>query len=347
MPMSPTVRAKEPVIRQIFIGRGPDVIVPDALERKLYVIRKTASARDPGAQAHAQPRVLRAQHELPHGHLQGPAAGRPGRAVLPGPAGSARGLGARAGAPALLDQHVPRMAARAPVPHGRAQRRDQHRQGQLQLDARPRGRDEVAGARRRPEEALPDQLRRPERHRDLRQRARVAGDGGLPAGPRGDDDDPRGLGAARADGPAPPRVLRVPRRDARAVGRPGRDGVHRRQADRRHARPQRPAPGALPRHRRRHRRDGLRVRRAADSRSQGRQEVAPAAGQDVPDRPRAGPHRRRRRAEAPARVRQAVPAVDRDRARPSRFDRRPRRRRRRRANRCSIASRPSATRRRT
>lgn len=44
MPMSPTVRAKEPVIRQIFIGRGPDVIVPDALERKLYVIRKTASA---------------------------------------------------------------------------------------------------------------------------------------------------------------------------------------------------------------------------------------------------------------------------------------------------------------
>jgi glutamate synthase (NADPH/NADH) large chain len=44
MPMSPTVRAKEPVIRQVFIGRGADVIVPDALERKLYVIRKTASA---------------------------------------------------------------------------------------------------------------------------------------------------------------------------------------------------------------------------------------------------------------------------------------------------------------
>jgi glutamate synthase (NADPH/NADH) large chain len=43
MPMSPAVRAKEPVIRQIFIGRGADVIVPDALERKLYVIRKTAS----------------------------------------------------------------------------------------------------------------------------------------------------------------------------------------------------------------------------------------------------------------------------------------------------------------
>ena len=44
MPMSPTVRDKEPVIRQVFIGRGNDVIVQDALERKLYVIRKTASA---------------------------------------------------------------------------------------------------------------------------------------------------------------------------------------------------------------------------------------------------------------------------------------------------------------
>ncbi len=44
MPMSPAVRAKEPVLRQIFIGRGPGLIVPDALERKLYVIRKTASS---------------------------------------------------------------------------------------------------------------------------------------------------------------------------------------------------------------------------------------------------------------------------------------------------------------
>jgi glutamate synthase (NADPH) large chain len=42
MPMSPTVRAKEPVIRQIFIGRGEDVTVTDALERKLYVIRKAS-----------------------------------------------------------------------------------------------------------------------------------------------------------------------------------------------------------------------------------------------------------------------------------------------------------------
>ncbi len=43
LPMSPTVRAKEPVIRQIFIGRGADVMVTDALERKLYVIRRRAA----------------------------------------------------------------------------------------------------------------------------------------------------------------------------------------------------------------------------------------------------------------------------------------------------------------
>ena len=43
MPMSPTVKAKEPVIRQVFVGRGPDVMVPEALERKLYVARRRAA----------------------------------------------------------------------------------------------------------------------------------------------------------------------------------------------------------------------------------------------------------------------------------------------------------------
>ena len=42
MPMSPAVRATEPVIRQMFIGRGAEVMVTDALERKLYIIRKSA-----------------------------------------------------------------------------------------------------------------------------------------------------------------------------------------------------------------------------------------------------------------------------------------------------------------
>ena len=44
MPISPRVIEKKPVIRQFFIGRGPDVLVQDALERKLLVIRKVAYA---------------------------------------------------------------------------------------------------------------------------------------------------------------------------------------------------------------------------------------------------------------------------------------------------------------
>ncbi|WP_332672260.1 glutamate synthase large subunit [Aromatoleum sp.] len=43
MPMSPTVKAKEPVMRQVFIGRGPEIMVTDALERKLFVIRRRAA----------------------------------------------------------------------------------------------------------------------------------------------------------------------------------------------------------------------------------------------------------------------------------------------------------------
>jgi glutamate synthase (NADPH/NADH) large chain len=48
-----------------------------------------------------------------------------------------------------------------------------------------------------------------------------------------------------------PRLLRIPRRADGAVGRPRRRGLHRWPPDRRDAGPQRPAPRALPRHRRR------------------------------------------------------------------------------------------------
>ena len=43
MPMSPSVRETEPVIRQLFVGRGHDVMVTEALERKLYVARRRAA----------------------------------------------------------------------------------------------------------------------------------------------------------------------------------------------------------------------------------------------------------------------------------------------------------------
>ena len=37
-----SVKQIEPVVRQVFIGRGPSVTVTDALERKLYIIRKAS-----------------------------------------------------------------------------------------------------------------------------------------------------------------------------------------------------------------------------------------------------------------------------------------------------------------
>jgi glutamate synthase (NADPH) large chain len=45
-----TARESEPAIRQVFVGRNPDVADPAAFERKLYVIRKRAerAARDAG-----------------------------------------------------------------------------------------------------------------------------------------------------------------------------------------------------------------------------------------------------------------------------------------------------------
>ena len=49
----------------------------------------------------------------------------------------------------LLDEHVPVVAARPPVPLRRPQRRDQHRPGQPELDARPRGDGRRLGAARR------------------------------------------------------------------------------------------------------------------------------------------------------------------------------------------------------
>ena len=44
MPISPRVIEKKPVIRQFFVSKGSDILVQDALERKLFVIRKIACA---------------------------------------------------------------------------------------------------------------------------------------------------------------------------------------------------------------------------------------------------------------------------------------------------------------
>ncbi len=74
----------------------------------------------------------------PHDRLQGHAHGAAAAGLLPRPAGPAHEERARARALALLDQHVPELGARAPVPLHRPQRRDQHAARQRELDARAR-----------------------------------------------------------------------------------------------------------------------------------------------------------------------------------------------------------------
>ncbi len=90
---------------------------------------------------------------------------------------------------------------------------------------------------------------------------------------------------------------------------PAVDRVHRRQADRRGARPQRPAPVALLRHQGRPRDHGLRGRRARRAARERGAEGPAAAGPHVPRRHRAGPHHRRRGDQAQHLLAAPVPPV--------------------------------------
>ena len=133
--------------------------------------------------------------------------------------------------------------------------------------------------------------------------------GGYPLAHADDDDDPRGLGGQSAHGRGAARLLRIQRRADGAVGRPGRDRLHQRPPDRRHARPQRPASGALFRHPRRPHHHGLRDGRAADPGEGHRHQVAAAAGQDAAGRSRRGPAHSRRGAQGDARQEPSLPGV--------------------------------------
>ena len=125
----------------------------------------------------------------------------PARRLLPRPARPDVRVGAGARPPALLDQHLPALAAGASLSLRLPQRRDQHGARQRQLDG---------GARRRSSTSTlfgddisklwPISYRRPVGHRLLRQRARVPDARRLLAAARGDDADPRGLGGQPAHG---------------------------------------------------------------------------------------------------------------------------------------------------
>ena len=262
-----------------------------------------------------------------HARLQGDADHRPARPLLPGPGRRADRLGTGGRALAVLDQHVPELAAGPPVPLHRPQRRDQHRDGQPQLDAGPRGAPRLRPDPGRPRPALPDLHAGRVRLRVVRRGPRAAAHGRALAAARRADDDPGGVGEPHRDGRQAAGVLRVPLHPDGAVGRPGLRGVQRRQPDRRRARPQRPAPFALLGDRRRTRRAGLRGRRPRHRPVHDRAQGPAPARPDVPRRHRRAPHHRGRGDQVRARGRASVRRVAARRARA------PRRRARARAHR--------------
>ncbi len=256
VPTDPTglgdsAKASQPVIRQVFVDR------PRAARRRprlrAQALRRPPAGREDGL-ALVDP-ATRPTSTSPRS-----AAGRSstrGCSTRPSCCTFYPDLRRRAcrerhrhGPLALLHQHLPVLEPGPPVPLHLPQRRDQHAARQHQLDARPRVDVPLDALRRRPAQGPAGDRHRRLRLGDVRQRAGAA----LPvrplAAPRHDDDGARALEPARVDVRGEEGVLRVPLLPDGAVGRPGLDRLHRRHPRRRHARPQRPAPGPLLRHRR-------------------------------------------------------------------------------------------------
>ena len=123
-----------PLFRQLFIG---------AAERQ-SIDRHDARAAAPSCVRKRVEHEVRQVGVLPepvvaHADLQGDAHHAAAVAVLPRHQRRAGRVGDRTRPLAVHDEHVPVVAARASVPLHRAQRRDQHRAGQPQLDEGARG----------------------------------------------------------------------------------------------------------------------------------------------------------------------------------------------------------------
>ena len=133
-------RARRPVGDRAH-GAGLHADVPPAVRRRPVGARGSGpGARGlPCAQARGDRRHVLRLAVLADPPVQGDAHHDAARALLPRSLRSSAGLRLGHRALALLHQHVPFVAARPALPHGRPQRRDQHRARQPQLDGRPRG----------------------------------------------------------------------------------------------------------------------------------------------------------------------------------------------------------------
>ena len=136
--------AVAPVVKQLVVAASPELAGDrDAFERKLYVIRRVAE--------------LAAGPDLVIPSFSSRTIVYKGMLMAPQLAGCYPDLRdprieerARARPLALLDEHLPELGARAPLPDDRPQRRDQHAARQRQLDARARVAARLRALRRRP-----------------------------------------------------------------------------------------------------------------------------------------------------------------------------------------------------
>ena len=152
------VKAVEPVMQQIFIGRPADVANEDDFERRLFVARKVVSNR---VYAIGSREIL----EYYPVSMSARTIVYKGMVLVRQLAPYYRDLmdpryrdRAGVGPPALRDQHISVVAPCAPLSHGRAQRRNQHAARQRQLDGRASGERRFRVVRRRYLEAVADLL---------------------------------------------------------------------------------------------------------------------------------------------------------------------------------------------
>ncbi len=146
-----TVLEEMPLIRQAIIAKGDGVKDQDAFERKLLVIRKqTQNPLEGQAKALNLPDLTDLYMPSCSSRTivyKGLLLARQLETFYLDLVESADGVGAGARSPAVRDQHVPDLEAGASLPLHRAQRRDQHRARQHELDERATAHDEIGVAR--------------------------------------------------------------------------------------------------------------------------------------------------------------------------------------------------------
>ena len=200
---------------------------------------RTQALRRPPRNRKAHKGRLHLLDVVEDGRLQGTPPRNADGGLLPRPVRPRLRIALRDRPPEVLDEHLPELAARPPLPRARPQRRDKHAQGQPQRPLRPRTVARLAPLRRRPEEDTPAHPGGAVRFRLAGQHVRASRRSRPRRTACDDDADAAGVGGELPHGTGRARLLRIPLRAHGAVGRTGRDRLHGRRKRRRDARPQR------------------------------------------------------------------------------------------------------------